>query len=119
MGFIIVISITVIILLILGLKFLNDENKIFLLFLILGIIPILGIAGASFSNESYRNFVVKYEYVTNINVNELNSLDAKCKYYNDVLYINNEIDYAIKNSNSFWYGIFTDERLKLFKKIEI
>lgn len=119
MGFIIVISIVLIILLILGLKFLNDENKIFLLFLILGIFPILGIVGSSFSNERYKDFVIKYEFVTHVNVDDLKSLDAKCKYYKDVLYINNEIDYAIKNSNSFWYGIFTDERLILFKKIEI
>lgn len=118
MGFIIVISIALIILLILGLKFLNDENKIFLLFLILGIFPILGIAGSSFSNERYKNFIIKYEFVTNINVDDLKTFESKCKYY-DVIYINNEIDYAIKNSDSFWYGIFTDERLKLFKKIEI
>lgn len=116
MGFIICILAFVFILLVLGLVFLDSETKPVLVCLLVFLIPIMAISGKSYSETKYKNFKYKYSYITNVDFNQL-GLDEKYEYMKDVVYINSEIDYVIKNSNSFWFGIFTDESLTNYKKI--
>lgn len=77
----------------------------------------MGIIAGSYNEAKYKGFKYKYSYITNIDFNQLD-IDERYEYMKDVVYINSEIDYAIKNSNSFWFGIFTDERLTNYKKID-
>lgn len=118
MGFIICILAFVFILLVLGLIFLDSETKPVLACLFVFLAPIMVISGKSYNETKYKDFKYKYSYVTNVDFNQL-GVDEKYEYMKDVVYINSEIDYALENSDSFWFGIFTDKRLTNYKKISI
>ena len=116
MGFIICILVFVFILLVLGFIYLDSKNQPILLCLFVFLIPIMGICGSSYNETKYKDFKYKYSYITNVDFNQLD-IDEKYEYMKDVVYINSEIDYALENSDSFWFGFFTDKRLTKYKKI--
>lgn len=119
MGFLIIILGIPIILFVLGLIFLKKENRVILLFLLIFLFPILGISGNFWSESRFNIFQKKYTYITSIKLSDVNNIDWKIEYLNDVKWINDEIRYAKKYYDSFWYGAFTDERLINFSEVII
>lgn len=118
MGFIIIFTITPLILLVLGLILLKGDNKLFLILLLFFIIPIGGMAGSIFNENCYKGFKRSYSYISNLDFEQLD-MDGKIAYMKDAERINREIEYAEENCDSFWFGIFTDSRVKQYKKIEL
>lgn len=119
MGFLIIVLAIPIILFILGLIFMKKENRCILLFLVIFLLPILGITCNFWSESQFNIFQKKYIYITSIKLSDVNNIDWKIDYLNDVKWINDEIQYAKKYHDSFWYGAFTDERLINFSEVII
>ena len=115
MGFILIFTITPILLLILGLIFLKE--KIWLIFLLLFSLPILIICANRYDEIKYSEFKRKYEFATIIEYNSLQNIESQIEYLETVKWINEEINNAKKNYDSFWYGLFTDKRLTEYELI--
>ena len=119
MGYLIILIVVPVILLILGLIFLSKPNQVTLILLIIFIIPIIGVSSGFWNDTKFIEFDKKYVYVTSINPSDIKNVEWKIDYWNDVRWINKEIEYAKKNHDSFWYGAFTDKRLLNYKEIQI
>ena len=119
MGYLIILIVVPVILLILGLIFLSKPNQVTLILLIIFIIPIIGVSSGFWNDTKFIEFNKKYAYVTSINPSDIKNVEWKIDYWNDVRWINKEIEYAKKNHDSFWYGAFTDKRLLNYKEIQI
>ena len=115
MGFILIFTITPVLLLILGLIFLKE--KIWLMILLFFSFPILIISANSYNETKYSEFERKYEFVTVIEYNSLKNIESQIEYLETVKWINEEINNAKKNHDSFWYGLFTDKRLTEYELI--
>ena len=115
MGFILIFTITPVLLLIIGLVFLKE--KIWLMLLMFFSFPILIIRTNSYNEIKYSEFKRKYEFATVIEYNSLQNIESQIEYLNTVKWINEEINNAKKNYDSFWYGLFTDKRLTEYELI--
>lgn len=119
MGVLIILLGIPIILFVLGLIFLKKENRVILLMLLIFLAPILIVISQFWNEFQFNTFQKKYKYITSIELSDVNNIDWKIDYLNDVKWINDEIRYAKKYHDSFWYGAFTDERLINFSEVII
>lgn len=119
MGYLILLIVIPVIILILGSIFLHEKDRPILLLLVLFILPIIGVSASFWSDAKFLEFKKKYVYVTSINPSDIKNVEWQIDYWNDVKWINKEIQYAQKHHDSFWYGAFTDKRLLDYKEIQV
>lgn len=115
MGFLLLFTITPIVLLILGLVFLKE--KYWLVLLLMFVIPIMGVSANIYTEAKYSLFKKKYEFISIIDFESLKNIESKIEYLETVKWINEEINNSKKNYDSFWYGLFTDKRLTEYQLI--
>lgn len=119
MGIILTIMICIVLYYIIVFSFCkNDDIRAAVSFCGLMFLVPVAIATSQIDNESkFNTFKVKYQYLINTDVNQLD-YNGKLTYYQDAQYINNEIIFSQKYHDSFWLGIFTNEYYKNYQLIE-
>ena len=119
MGWIIILFGLPFIIFILGMCTLHKDDRYILLCLSIFLIPITIISAHSWDEQKTIEFNKKYAYVTSIDYTEIKNIDWKIDYLNDIKWINKEIEYAKKNYDSFWFGIFTTVELTHYNLIDL
>lgn len=95
----------------------NDIRTAFSICGIIFLVPLL-VATSQVDNEyKFNTFKVKYQYLVNIDVNQLD-YNGKLIYYQDVQYINDEIIFSRKYHDNIWLNIYTNEKYKDYQLIE-
>ena len=97
----------------------KKDRSAYVLLFIPGVMLIISLTFMFDVKPKFRDFKQKYEMVNNINFDNL-TIEGKKLIIDDIVYINNKIDFAHKYKNSFWFGLYTtDEYLKYDKIINL
>lgn len=96
----------------------NKDRSAYLFMIIPIIMLIISITFFADVKPKFERFKRTYEIVNNVNFNNL-TIESKKSIIDDIIYINNTIDYANKHANSFWLGLYTSEEYLKYDKIDI
>lgn len=97
----------------------KKDRSAYVLMFIPGVMFIISLTFMFDVKPKVKDFKQKYEIVNNINFDNL-TIEGKKLIIDDIIYINNKIDFANKYVNSFWVGLYTsDEYLKYDKIINL
>lgn len=120
MGYFIIFAIIAIFLFFVPIIFCKGEDKCFafLCFIPLFAILIFFMSIKTYHNQCYID-IADYDIIKNTNIDNITSIESKSEIYKKIIRINNNIEKNNKNKESFWNGIWYDERYEYLELIKM